>query len=200
MLRREYEECVMRTIEYFDKRYRLMIDGEEYPVRFCIGIYKELGIDELTEVPAYLDKAGGVFKAAVTLFNENIKRYNREYNGNEKPIRYKELVEITDNTDKLAALGKWVRYIYIISQVIPKKAQERAEKEQIKPTVNRLIASGVSVLGLGYSEIMGLSLRELYEIVEAYNAMRPSGKNEGDDLETDFENEGACDHTEMRLG
>lgn len=161
----------MRKIIFKDK-FEIEINGTRQKAVFDLGTMKELNINDFSDMPKSLNSAHGVIDALYVLCNRATKRYNKEYNAAEKPFEYKDIVNILTSIEKTKKAEAVVRLLYFLS--LPKKKEdtgiwhEDSEGRKIEPTASRLVVMGLTVLGLGFDEVLSMTAAEVSRLLEDY--------------------------------
>lgn len=186
-------EC-MRALKIINDRLIFEINRIEVPLVFNIAVamagerkYGSL-IDSLKE----LGTVRGCQFYLIAMTNEAIKKYNREYNRHELPITEQDVLGLIINVNDLYTLMREIRSICYLAQ--PKDSGTgNGGHSDTKPTINSFIVAATSQLGLTMSNVLGLTLSDISDMLKAYMAMtgidkkppvdESAGVGSGEDLE-----------------
>lgn len=155
---------------YFNKNELILkIDGIKQPLIFNIGVLisgeKEYG--GLTAIIKHLVTIEGSIFFSKEIINAAIRKYNREYNGNEKPIDVNEIYTIINELRDLSNLSFFIYNTYLSSQpATTNSSEERLSNKE--PSTAGFIVMGVAKLGFSKAEIMEMTVKELSEYINFY--------------------------------
>lgn len=158
----------MREIQIENNNLILKIDDIQQPLDFTIGVLfmSEKKYGSIIDGLKNMDTAEGVLFYTTEILNAAIKKYNREYNGNEKPININEITNVIKNIKILDYLKFFIYDAYLRSQ--PVGNSRNTKESNTKPSAAGFIAMGVSKLGFSKAEILDMTLKELSDYINFY--------------------------------
>jgi len=173
----------MRKIT-LDKSLGLEIDGRVQVLKFSLGTMKSLGIERLDEAFERLSGTQTVFSAALFMLNGAIRKYNKDYNGKEKPITYTELTAVLTGLEYIRCLENGIKALYFLSLPRQKEISEEwqdddPEEQKIEPTTGRLIVMGLTVLNLSYDEVSSMTAAEVCAMLDDYGYLNKTDRKKG---------------------
>lgn len=154
---------------YFNKNELILkIDGIKQPLVFSIGVLingeKEYG--SLTAVIRHIMTIEGSIFFSKEIINAAIRKYNREYNGNEKPIDANEIYTVINELMDLSNLIFFIYNTYMNAQ--PTTTSSSGDLNNKEPSTAGFIVMGVAKLGFSKAEIMEMTVKELSEYINFY--------------------------------
>lgn len=154
---------------YFNKNELILkIDGIKQPLVFSIGVLingeKEYG--GLTAVIKHLVTIEGSVFFSKEIINAAIRKYNREYNGNEKPTNTNAICNTINELGCLSDLSFFIYNTYLKSQ--PATTSSSGDLNNKEPSTAGFIVMGVAKLGFSKAEIMEMTVKELSEYINFY--------------------------------
>lgn len=158
----------MKEISFINGKLILKIDGIKQPLTFTLGVLvnceREFG--SLTEGLRNIGSIKGSIYYATEIINAAIRKYNREYNGNEKPTNINEICNIINELGCLSNLSFFIYSVYLKSQ--PVATSSSGDLNNKEPSTAGFIVMGVAKLGFSKAEIMEMTVKELSEYINFY--------------------------------